>query len=223
MVLDMQTIFGQALDNRGLSRKQQAVLNASLALFAEQGYDGTSTADIAHRAGVSEGTIFKRFRTKEGLLQAILEPFLNQVIPQAAGAFVTELAKKRFPHFKDLLEYGIRDRIDFVMANRPEMKIFIQEIGKNPVLLVQMTNMLADALRASFNDVFKVYQDKGELVQWESMRIMRYVTSVLIGYMIPNVIMDDMPVNKEKVTQEAVEFLMLGLTPHRATLPYPPA
>ncbi|WP_164509897.1 TetR/AcrR family transcriptional regulator [Lacticaseibacillus porcinae] len=210
----LQTIFGQATkQDENLSPKQQAVLAASLELFAQKGYDATSTADIAHHAGVSEGTIFKRFRTKEGLLQAILGPFLNRVMPQAAGAFVSDLAAQRFPHFKDLLTYGIQDRIRFVMENRAEMKIFIQEIGKNPELLVKMTNMLADLLRESFDDIFKVYQDNGELVRWESMRIMRYCTSVMIGYLIPNVIMDDQPVDCEKVTNDAVEFLCAGLTP----------
>lgn len=210
----LQTIFGQATkQDDNLSPKQQAVLAASLELFAKKGYDATSTADIAHHAGVSEGTIFKRFRTKEGLLQAILGPFLNRVMPRAAGEFVSDLAAQRFPHFKDLLTYGIQDRIRFVMENRAEMKIFIQEIGKNPELLVQMTNMLADLLRDSFNDIFKVYQDNGELVRWESMRIMRYCTSVMIGYLIPNVIMDDQPVDCAKVTHDAVEFLCAGLTP----------
>ncbi|WP_461215442.1 TetR/AcrR family transcriptional regulator [Lacticaseibacillus sp. GG6-2] len=214
MVQELQSIFDQEAESgKGLSRKQQAVLDASLELFAAHGYDGTSTADIAHKAGVSEGTIFKRFRTKEGLLQAILGPFLNRVMPKAAGEFVSTLAEQRFPHFADLLEFGIRDRISFVMNNRAEMKIFIQEIGKNPILLVQMTNMLADTMRDSFNDILKVYQDNGELVRWESMRIMRYCTSVMIGYMIPNVIMDDQPVDCEQVTHDAVEFLLAGLTP----------
>ncbi|WP_407894316.1 TetR/AcrR family transcriptional regulator [Lacticaseibacillus sp. N501-2] len=210
----IQTFFSQATtQDHNLSPKQQAVLAASLELFAQKGYDATSTADIAHRAGVSEGTIFKRFRTKEGLLQAVLGPFLNQVMPRAADAFVSDLAAQRFPHFQDLLTYAIQDRIRFVMENRAEMKIFIQEVGKNPELLVTMTNMLADLLRDSLNDIFKVYQDKGELVRWESMRIMRYCTSVMIGYLIPNVIMDDQPVNCTQVTHDAVEFLCAGLTP----------
>ncbi|WP_390407494.1 TetR/AcrR family transcriptional regulator [Lacticaseibacillus jixiensis] len=213
---ELQSVWSQSIEaDKGFSRKQQAVLNASLALFAEQGYDGTSTADIAQKAGVSEGTIFKRFRTKEGLLSAILGPFLHQVIPVAAGQFVTQLAMQRYPHFKDLLEYAVRDRIKFVMANRPEMKIFIQEIGKNPKLLVQLTDQLAAALHDSFDAIFKKYQEQGELVCWDSMRIMRYCTSVLIGYMIPNVIMDDQPVDTEQVTHDAVEFLCAGLTPRK--------
>ena len=42
-------------------------------LFAEQGYDAASTAQIAQRAGVSEMTLFRHFPSKEALLLA--DPF----------------------------------------------------------------------------------------------------------------------------------------------------
>lgn len=42
------------------------ILDAARELFLEQGFS-VSTATIAHAAGVSEGTIFKRFGTKNGL------------------------------------------------------------------------------------------------------------------------------------------------------------
>lgn len=51
------------------------ILEAARAAFLEEGY-GARTAEIARRAGVSEGTIFKRFETKEALFCAALDiPF----------------------------------------------------------------------------------------------------------------------------------------------------
>ncbi|KPC86144.1 TetR family transcriptional regulator, partial [Streptomyces sp. NRRL WC-3753] len=37
-------------------------------MFAAQGYDATTTAAVAERAGVSEMTLFRHFATKEALL-----------------------------------------------------------------------------------------------------------------------------------------------------------
>ena len=57
-------LFSASLADSQLSTKQQAVLKASLKLFSEQGYDRTSTQEIARVAQVSEGTVYKQFKTK---------------------------------------------------------------------------------------------------------------------------------------------------------------
>ena len=56
-----------------MTEKQENILKAALSLFAAEGYHATSTSAIAKRAGVSEALIFRHFKNKEGLLQAILE------------------------------------------------------------------------------------------------------------------------------------------------------
>ncbi len=56
-----------------MTEKQENIVHSALELFAEEGYTATSTSKIAKTAGVSEGLIFRHFRNKEGLLQAILD------------------------------------------------------------------------------------------------------------------------------------------------------
>lgn len=56
-----------------MTEKQENILEAALELFAKEGFKGTSTSKIAKRAGVSEGLIFRHFKNKEGLLEAILK------------------------------------------------------------------------------------------------------------------------------------------------------
>ncbi|MBN1110305.1 MAG: TetR/AcrR family transcriptional regulator, partial [Methanomassiliicoccales archaeon] len=48
---------------------RERVLNAAFQLFAEKGYDGTRTRDIAHLAGVNEVTVFRLFGNKSTLFQ----------------------------------------------------------------------------------------------------------------------------------------------------------
>lgn len=55
-----------------MTDKQLNILMTAMKLFASQGFDGTSTNAIATEAGVSEGLIFKHFKNKEGLLDAIV-------------------------------------------------------------------------------------------------------------------------------------------------------
>ncbi len=49
------------------------ILSAARAVFLERGVQGT-TAEVARRAGVAEGSIFKRFPTKHQLFLAALDP-----------------------------------------------------------------------------------------------------------------------------------------------------
>ena len=56
-----------------MTEKQENILNAALILFAKEGYHATSTSKVAKAAGVSEGLIFRHFKNKEGLLQALLD------------------------------------------------------------------------------------------------------------------------------------------------------
>jgi AcrR family transcriptional regulator len=56
----------------GEERKAQ-IVEVAKHLFAQQGFEGTSTRDIARAAGISETMIFKHFPSKKLLYQAILD------------------------------------------------------------------------------------------------------------------------------------------------------
>jgi len=51
--------------------QEEQILDAAILVFREEGH-ATTTAKIAQRAGVSEGIIFYRFKTKEELLAAVI-------------------------------------------------------------------------------------------------------------------------------------------------------
>jgi AcrR family transcriptional regulator len=54
------------------SGRREAVRKAAVTLFAKRGFHATSTAEVAKLAGVSEGTIFYYFGSKEGILLDLL-------------------------------------------------------------------------------------------------------------------------------------------------------
>jgi AcrR family transcriptional regulator len=49
------------------------ILQAGRELFAEDGYENTTTSAIARRAGTSESQLIKHFGSKEGLLEGIFD------------------------------------------------------------------------------------------------------------------------------------------------------
>jgi AcrR family transcriptional regulator len=63
-----------------MTDKQEKILEAALKLFAEDGYDAISTNKVALMAGVSEGLVFRHFKSKEGLLHAIMDMGRNKLL-----------------------------------------------------------------------------------------------------------------------------------------------
>jgi AcrR family transcriptional regulator len=68
--------------------KRQVIVETAERLFAEHGYDGTSTARIAAEAGVPSGLVFYHFATKLDLLLAVVQerPAPSEVLRSAARA-----------------------------------------------------------------------------------------------------------------------------------------
>src|SRR5689334_14514728 len=51
--------------------KRETIMTAALELFVERGFFGTAVPEIAERAGVGAGTIYRYFESKEALVNAI--------------------------------------------------------------------------------------------------------------------------------------------------------
>jgi AcrR family transcriptional regulator len=69
--------------------RREEILQAAMRLFARQGYARTTTKEIAHEAGISEGTIYKYFPSKQEILfafsvPAIITP-LHELLDRMAG------------------------------------------------------------------------------------------------------------------------------------------
>lgn len=62
-------------------RTRKALLKAAAEVFAEHGADG-SIAQIAARAGIGKGTVFRHFPTKEDLLATIIVEEIDQMVTE---------------------------------------------------------------------------------------------------------------------------------------------
>ena len=53
--------------------RRQAIADAVRGVFADKGFDGTTTRELAKAAGVSEALLYKHFPSKESLYAAMLD------------------------------------------------------------------------------------------------------------------------------------------------------
>lgn len=111
---------------------KKKALESAIKLFAKQGYNGTSTLQIAKEAGVSQATVFKYFKTKEDLLYSIIVP----VIPKLFSSFLGRVKKAN--SVQELISYVVRDRFEFLEENRNTVRIVFSELLTNEELKKQL-------------------------------------------------------------------------------------
>lgn len=101
---------------------KKKVLTTALKLFANNGFHATTTAKIAKQAGVSEGTIYKYFSSKDDLLAKLLQPILMEI----KHNFFSSLDDK--DDLATLVNFIVTNRIKFIEDNFDFIRVIFQEV-----------------------------------------------------------------------------------------------
>ena len=67
--------------------KRECILSAALELFAEKGFYGTAVPEIAQKAGVAAGTIYRYFENKEAVVNAVYQRHKAQLLASVLDDF----------------------------------------------------------------------------------------------------------------------------------------
>ena len=114
--------YEEQLANAKMPAGKKKVLTTALKLFANNGFHATTTAKIAKQAGVSEGTIYKYFSSKDDLLAKLLQPILMEI----KNNFFSNLDDKI--DLSSLISFIVTDRIHFIEVNFDFIRLIFQEI-----------------------------------------------------------------------------------------------
>jgi AcrR family transcriptional regulator len=97
------------------------ILQSALDEFSEKGFHATTIDSIAERAGMAKGTVYRYFKTKESLFNALKEDTISEFV---------ELARQDLSREEDVLriiESVIRMYLSFFEKNSAFFKVIVQE------------------------------------------------------------------------------------------------
>jgi len=80
------TYLAAAVERQDRAKRRQ-IIEGARAVFLAQGFDGASMGEIARQAGVSKGTLYVYFDSKEALFEAIVE---EECLAQAEQVFALD-------------------------------------------------------------------------------------------------------------------------------------
>lgn len=111
--------------------RPQEILDAALAVFAEKGFAAARMDDIAAQAGVTKGTIYLYFDSKEAVFKTLVRESIGDTLGR-----VVDAANSFEGHAADLLRLILRTIGQFMRTSDRVVlpKIVISEFGNFPEL-----------------------------------------------------------------------------------------
>ncbi len=168
-----------------IEARRNQILDAAARVFAEKGFHRATTREIAGAAGVSEGTIYNYFASKEDLLIGMMTRLANlRDLPE-------ELAGSLHGDPQEFLISIFRHRAESIKQNHRVLQAILPEILINPGLrdrfyqhFVQPTaNILEQYVRARI--------DLGHIRPVDVPLTVRAVQSTFVGLLVLRILGDE--------------------------------
>lgn len=144
---DRDTAEGRAQPQQSRSQETwNGILEAAATLFDSQGYEPTTTHQIAAQAGVSVGALYRYFDGKEAVLKELYRRESSSLRERALAEFsIADLLSRDLPALlRKTLELAFR-----VYRERPGLRrVFAEQSRKIPELIEVRRALEADVHRA---------------------------------------------------------------------------
>lgn len=153
--------------------KRQAILDAALALFADQGFHGTAIPEVARKAGVAAGTIYRYFDGKEALVNVLYSEWRDR-----AQAFVLDGFDPALPP-REQFGFYWRRLVDFALKY-PKAITFLDFHHHAPYLDAKSLEK-EKVGRLTLKPFIEIAQESGVLKRIQPEIIMAITIGALIG------------------------------------------
>lgn len=109
---------------------QQKIMDAAEGLFAETGFNDTSLRQITSCAEVNLAAVNYHFGSKKELIQAVLQRYLQVVMPRLNHEFERLLARQQPNQLMDVLAVFVRPILDLNQVKAQGTTLFLQLLGR---------------------------------------------------------------------------------------------
>ncbi|MGB9716035.1 MAG: TetR/AcrR family transcriptional regulator [Thermodesulfovibrionales bacterium] len=190
-----------------MKNTKERLLEATFRLISKKGYLGTTTREIAHKAGVTELTLFRHFGSKEKLFEEVLNrysflPELKELLPSL----------RELPYIKSLQILGERF-IETLKDKKFLIKIMFSEINLYPDKVKDIYSKFIDEIIKTLAEYFDYLQKKDLIRRFPSVEGARAFLGMFFSYFLSEEILMGRSVDEKefkKVTREFIYLFMKG-------------
>lgn len=195
-----------------MSEKEIKIICAAIEIFSEKGFQATTTNEIAKKANVAEGTIFRYFKTKKDLLLAIPVYLAYTTLPQNLLQAMTGVINQKQETLEDFLRALIENRRNFAIENIAILKVIVQEIPFHPELREAIIGTVLRPIINKLGLVIDSFKERGQVVDIPTEQIVRLIFSTVFGYFFSkHIVMLDSHLGNANEVEELIQFIMNGI------------
>jgi len=156
-----------------VSDKREAIIAAALELFVERGFYGTAVPEIAEKAGVGAGTIYRYFESKEALVNVLYREHKLEF---------GRIALDNFPATAPTREQFrlLWNRMVKFSTDQPHSFIFL-ELHHHARYLDAASRQVEQRMNELFTHVVVTAQARGELKPGDPSLLMSLVMGAFVG------------------------------------------
>lgn len=184
------------------ARADRAILEATRELIAERGIHAFRTDDVAARAGVGKGAIYRRYATKDDLVMATVAGLVNEeiVVPDSGStrADLLTLMREAVELYRGSLPARLMPNLVSAMAERPELARVVRE-----GFLIRRRLALTDVLRRGV--------ERGDLRPDVDLEL---ALDVLGGPLFYRLLITGAPID-EQLAEGVTELILRGFAPDK--------
>lgn len=111
-------------------RRREELTDAAFTVFAEQGYEHASVADIAKRAGMGQGTLYRYVEGKRELLDLVFDRCVDELMTAIAPDRVVDVTASGDLAAAEEMVEGVAGRLFGLVDSRPDiLKVVMVQSG----------------------------------------------------------------------------------------------
>lgn len=195
-----------------LPEKHINIIVAAIELFSEKGFEATTTSEIAKKAHVAEGTIYRYFKTKKDLLMAVPNCFSKAPVSQYLPEDINRVFEMQYDNVEDFLKGIILNRRNFAEENIPIIKVLFQEVPFHSELRDKMLETIFMPTAGKLIKVLDQFREQGQIIDMPSALIAKFIITSVIGhFFIRYIAMININTDEEKEIDFLIQYIMHGI------------
>ncbi|MCR5187632.1 MAG: TetR/AcrR family transcriptional regulator, partial [Treponema sp.] len=111
------------------------ILESGKKLFLEKGYERTNLRELSKAAGVTTGSFYKHFKSKEEIFSALVQPVIqgfNQLYQEESDVYFEEMDNENLGKMWELSYDTVAQFLDFIYSYFDEFKLLLQSSDGTP-------------------------------------------------------------------------------------------